>query len=230
MRPFDHLLAPMQCCGCDSPGTALCLDCRMSVTLWHSTACRRCGGDWFERCLCARLPDAVESVHALWQYSGALVEVIEGAKSDGELWRLAPLRREARAWLTGLGQRASGATVVPVPAHPARLRRRGFDLPARFASWLARGGTGRLRLDGLRRSGALARSVGRGRRERLAGDEWIAPRPVRGHVVVVDDVITTGGTIAGCCQALAGAGAERITAVSLVRTPSLARRAGAAAS
>jgi predicted amidophosphoribosyltransferase len=109
----------------------------------------------------------------------------------------------------------SGA-VVPVPPAPSRLRRRGFDPAGELAAALAE------RLDAspqrcLARRGAR-RQVGRRRGERLGQPPKIratgtAPR----SVLLVDDVLTTGATLAACAQALRSAGAIRIVAVTFAR-------------
>nr|MDQ3604203.1 ComF family protein [Actinomycetota bacterium] len=45
-----------------------------------------------------------------------------------------------------------------------------------------------------------------------------AGRPVPGRVVLVDDVATTGATLAACAAALSGAGTRRLVAVAFART------------
>jgi competence protein ComFC len=109
--------------------------------------------------------------------------------------------------------------LVPVPLHPARLRRRGFNQAAVLAEAIA----GRARLpvsDCLRRRGPGPPQVGRGRGARLAGPAGsIEPRGRAPRVaVLVDDVVTTGATLAACAAALRGAGTEEVTALAFART------------
>jgi predicted amidophosphoribosyltransferase len=114
--------------------------------------------------------------------------------------------------------------LVPVPAHPARVRERGLDVTG---EWCARLG----RLEALPTARALLRrratppQVGRDRvlrRVNVAGA--FAPGPqaaaARGRrVVVVDDVVTTGATVRACAELLGALGARQVTAWALAYEP-----------
>jgi ComF family protein len=115
-----------------------------------------------------------------------------------------------------------GATLVPVPLHPARLRRRGFNQAERLASALARR-TGLPMADCLMRRGRAGAQVGRGRVDRaVAVHEVVATRSgarVPARALIVDDVATTGATLAACAGAVRSAGAREIAAMAYARTP-----------
>lgn len=109
----------------------------------------------------------------------------------------------------------SGA-IVPVPAAPARQRRRGFDPAGELAAALAAG-------SGLPLASCLARrsdrrQVGRRRAERLGAPPRVrAVAPVPRSVLLVDDVLTTGATTSACARALRAAGAARVVAITFAR-------------
>ena len=112
-----------------------------------------------------------------------------------------------------------GATLVAVPAHPARRRARGFDPAELLTHALAR--RTRLPLNrALRRDGASARQLGASRQLRLAPGRlgFTACAPAPRNVVLVDDVHTTGATLQACAEALREAGAERVVAITWART------------
>jgi ComF family protein len=110
-------------------------------------------------------------------------------------------------------------SLVPVPLHPARERRRGFNQADRLAEAIASRAAMPVRRC-LRRRGAGRGQVGRGRGDRLAavkgaiGAEGAAPP----RVLLVDDVITTGATLAACAGALRAGGASDVVAIAYART------------
>ncbi|UJA21455.1 ComF family protein [Thermoleophilia bacterium SCSIO 60948] len=108
------------------------------------------------------------------------------------------------------------AVVVPVPAAPARRRVRGFDSAEAIAAALARRlGVG-ARACLVREDGP--RQVGRDRAARIARHAGIrASGPVPPQVVLVDDVATTGSTLAESVAALRAAGSEAVWAAVVCR-------------
>lgn len=109
--------------------------------------------------------------------------------------------------------------LVPVPLHPARLRKRGYNQAAVIAEAVGRRAGLPFR-DCLVRSGPSITQVGRDRADRRAGPagsirlEGGAPE----RVLLVDDVVTTGATLGACRDALAARGACDVAAVCFART------------
>jgi ComF family protein len=112
--------------------------------------------------------------------------------------------------------------VVPVPLHPRQLARRGYNQATALAAAIARELSAPLDCSALvrrRDTPPQARLDAANRRRNLAG-AFAVPRGarVRGRsVLLVDDVATTGATLAACRSALDEAGALEVVAVVLAR-------------
>jgi ComF family protein len=115
----------------------------------------------------------------------------------------------------------AGGALVPVPLSPGRRRSRGFNQAEAIAAALGPR-AGLPVVDCLRRGGRRGSQVGRDRSARL--EELHGAVALRsGHAaprtaVLVDDVVTTGSTLAECARALRAGGAERVHAVAYART------------
>jgi ComF family protein len=202
------LVAPPLCVCCGSAGSL------------HQPLCRACLGDlrWlsFEQ-----PPGAGVPVWAAVSYEGPARALVRALKFRGAVGLVDAMAAQMAANAPpGL---LEGRSLVPVPLHPARRRRRGFNQAEQIAVRLARR-AGLALSDCLERSAGGARSsqVGRGREERLRAVEGIRLRagaavPLR--VLLVDDVVTTGSTLAACAAALERAGVREVGAVVYARTP-----------
>jgi predicted amidophosphoribosyltransferase len=113
---------------------------------------------------------------------------------------------------------AAGPALVPVPLHRARRIARPYNQALLIAEAIfAR--THLPIVDCLRRVGDDRRQVGRGRAARLTAPgaaEAVVRAPP--DVLLVDDVVTTGGTLVACAHALRSAGAQHVTAIAFART------------
>ena len=110
--------------------------------------------------------------------------------------------------------------IVPVPLHPRRLRERGFDQAALIARPLARALSLRLdvrRARRVRHTPAQAALDADARTDNVRGAFVARADPRRPRVLLVDDVRTTGATLAACAEALRAAGATEIYTLALTR-------------
>ena len=112
--------------------------------------------------------------------------------------------------------------LIPIPSSLASLRRRGFNPAGEIARMLAPRLGLRLAGTALRRSHEGKRQATLGRRNRLhaSRDLFSCVLPLQGtHVAIVDDVMTTGGTLDAAARAALKAGAISVTALVAARAP-----------
>lgn len=127
---------------------------------------------------------------------------------------VAELMADRIQWLAP-GTLLSG-TIVPVPTAPLRSALRGFDPAAEIATALAERTSLPLSTCLARRGGG--RQVGKRRAQRIGHPPRIRTRgEVPRSVLLIDDVLTTGATLASCARALRQAGAVRIVAITFTR-------------
>jgi ComF family protein len=159
---------------------------------------------------------------AVGAYTGPLGALVRRAKFSLDERAVDLLAAGLRhALLPGLGVAVD--RIVPVPTTPWRLAWRGFHLPERLAEEAARA-TGAPVEPLLRRRWGLAQA-GRSYEDRVAAstDLFEARAPARGHVLVVDDVATSGATLHGAAAELLTAGATSVSCLVLAAAGSLRR-------
>jgi ComF family protein len=209
------LLAPPLCAGCGASAgeqEPLCGGCRREL--------RWLGPEP------APLATAADSPLLAWApvaYEGPARGLVRALKFKGATRAAGAMAAQIVAnappgWLEG------SAALVPVPLHPARQRKRGFNQAERLAAALATRSGLELH-DCLERAGPRGTQVGRDRAQRLAGISGRvrlaverAPAPTQ-PAILIDDVITTGATLAACAGALRDDGIRDVRAIAYARTP-----------
>ncbi|WP_432119292.1 ComF family protein [Streptomyces sp. bgisy032] len=214
-QDFADLVLPGECGGCGAPRAVLCARCRAVLD-----------GAGVRRVRPVPEPPGLPVVHAAARYADEVRATLLAHKERGALALAGPLGAAlagaVRAGLRGAGSpggqrwsRRAGDTVllVPVPSGRRAVRARGHD-PARrialaAAAELRRGGVPARVLGVLRQRRAVFDQSGLNSRQRLdnlAGALAVVPGGAglltAGPVVLVDDVMTTGASLAEAARAV----------------------------
>jgi ComF family protein len=197
---FDALL-PVRCAACTLPGDHICHRCRAALKaaplVWRRTR------------------GALPPVFALGTYAGTLRTAVLNVKFRN--------RRDAARQLGDiLGRKlcVSFDALVPVPLHSQRLAARGFNQAAVIAAGI--GGVLHLPvIEALERCRQTEPQSALERRRRLANvahafvPTAAAQALHAARILLVDDVVTTGATIASCARVLRAGGVQTISAAAL---------------
>jgi predicted amidophosphoribosyltransferase len=214
------LAVPPRCAACGAPGRraadVLCGACRRGLPWLSPQRCPRCALPLPCGPRCPARDAPFDAAWAAVAYAGSARHALHALKFAGAR----PLAGVMAAQIAACAPPAllAGA-IVAVPAHPGRRRARGYDPAGLLARALARR-TGLPLPAVLRRDGGAVRQLGASRDVRRAAGRLgvVAVRAAPPAVVLVDDVHTTGATLAACAAALRDAGAQRIVAVTWART------------
>ncbi|WP_297741271.1 ComF family protein [uncultured Tessaracoccus sp.] len=189
------LLLGAQCPGCDQPRWGLCPECALALDV-APTLVERAG---------------VPTIMAANPYRPHLSNIIPRYKDDGALHIERALANRLAVAVEAL-QLPSDTWLVPIPSRPSAVRARGFDHAARLAGAAARA-TGLRSRRGLRRSsrGADQLELSRASRSQNMRASMRSTMHI-GRVVVVDDIVTTGASLAEGIRALECSGVDVLAA------------------
>jgi len=219
-----------RCCPLCGIGThardAFCEDCRSSLP-FNDHACPRCAiplpveapsGTVCGRC--TRKSPSFELTLSPLRYEAPFSHLISELKFRRKLHLVTPL---ARLMIDCGGPPIPRPdTMIPVPLHPHRLQERGFNQSLELARVLAH--HYELELDWrlcrrVRSTPAQSGLSEKERRNNLRAAFEVTGKIAGRHLLLLDDVITTGATVSSLSLALLRAGAARIDVWALARTP-----------
>jgi ComF family protein len=226
LSPVLDLLYPPRCFVCRELGPAggFCDACLAAVTPVPSPSCDRCGhplGNHQDCYHCHRRPPAFVRGRAWGSYEGVLRDAIHRFKYHDRPALAEPLGRQlaiyARTQATDLNNLDFDA-IIPVPMHPVRRRRRGYNQSERLARVVARELALPLHSDWLRRIRPTRPQVGLDADARISNlhAAFAADPAVAGKTcLLIDDVTTTSSTLHECAVALKSAGADVVYTLTL---------------
>ena len=228
------LVFPPRCITCDDllerhDSLPFCPSCLDGIHFIRSPLCPRCGvpfpvteaedhlcGD----CLTAERPYTV--ARSVGRYEETLLTAIHRFKYRGRTGIGEILGGIMADFAGGIWDMAAFERIVPVPLHRRRLRERGFNQSVILARKISKRFDIPLDFTSLRREVFTPPQVGLGREARPANVHGAFavkyPERIAGRrILLVDDVYTTGSTLAECARVLIRAQAEAVAVLTLAR-------------
>lgn len=203
------VLFPPRCVGCDA----------VLVTQHPCPVCPDCvlGMQWINGPVGS--PDIplglFDQLAACCTFSGPIIDALHRFKYE----RRTDLARPLGVLLAGAcGSYHADSVIIPVPLSRRRLRERGYNQAQLLARQLRRTHPMMIAPHALRRQRDTRPQVGQERDARLAnvrGAFVVHDRTIMRdrHVILLDDVMTTGATLTACAKALRHAGAASVSAL-----------------
>ena len=228
-----NALLPPRCLGCGEiveEMDGLCADCWRRLTFLGPPLCRHCGYPLLQSVAdmpvcgaCVADPPVYERARAALRYDDgarALILRFKHADRTDILRAFGRMIEQAGAELL-----ADCDVIAPVPLHRWRLLQRGYNQAALLARALADGGRRTVVPDLLQRVQATSSQQGLGGEQRRRNITSAAFRVHPRHrdrladrrVLLIDDVLTTGSTVAACTRVLKRGGASAVDVLAIAR-------------
>jgi len=248
LRSLFHRLFPARCIVCqraveyDEVGhektgrlsSDICADC-LDAMPRNEHCCPRCAvplvsdystGGHSNEVLCGhciRQPPAFDYSYSLFRYEGSIVSLIHQLKFSqkiGHARSLGSLLAETGTEYTNKYGMPDG--LLPVPLHRRRLRQRGFNQSSELACSLAKTWSRPIMFDEVERERKTESQTGLNasqRKKNIRGAFRLTGEVTYDHVLIIDDVVTTGSTVNELASLLKKAGVKQVGVLSLARAP-----------
>ncbi|WP_040370388.1 ComF family protein [Blastomonas sp. AAP53] len=225
LHALVDLVLPPRCPGCGvlvEGDLQFCAECWNALRFVSDPACTACGKPFADgrdddlMCAdCLAHPPLHDGIKAAVLYDDLSRSIVLKLKHGG---KIGLARLVARHLQRHLPADTQDVVLIPVPLHRWRLWQRGFNQSILIARALAAPHRLPVETDVLRRVRATPPLKGMTRKQRSAAIRGVfdipshtRPRIAGRHVLLVDDVYTTGATTHACVRLLKQAGARRVT-------------------
>ncbi len=210
------LIAPHACLGCQRLGSLLCDDCIEQYFEFVQPRCAGCRklSENFRVCSSCRTTLPLKNIFVAGNYENVSEKLISITKFEYARAGVAPMAKILAEVLARY--KTEGMLLCCIPTAPSRIRQRGFDHAKLLTHQLGR--ILKMKEEHFLRRVNNSRQVGSNRADRLQQTkeayEVTHEEKVKGkHIVLVDDVMTTGATLATTARLLKQAGAKSVSAI-----------------
>lgn len=232
VRSGVHLLYPPRCLLCDSAGVDdadLCEHCYQQLP-FNKTACVTCAlplpSNTSAGAICGRCqkkPPLYDEAFSVFGYEQPMVWLIQQLKFNEKLAHVRLLGElVADSDCVKKIAELEDVCILPVPLHKKRLRQRGFNQSIELARALSKKTGWSMELHCVQRIRDTTAQTGldaKARRKNIRGAFEVVEALSQKHVLIVDDVVTTGSTVNELSRVLKKSGVEKVTVLSLARAP-----------
>lgn len=212
IQELFNIVAPHECLVCRKEGSLLCYECGLSL-ITVPPRCYVCGrwNDGYATCRPCRKRSSIHSLYTAAKYEGTAKDLLHLIKFE----RAQAGAKPVAELLAARAVAGDDLVVTCIPTASSRVRSRGYDQAELIAKELARR-LGRPFSPCLVRLGQQ-RQLGTSRQARKQQmQEAFRPAKIPAfqgkHVLLVDDVLTTGATCEAAARILRQAGAKRVSA------------------
>lgn len=217
-----NFVFPPVCGACKQAGSLICEACHNQLQWIQAPLCNRCGRPVSKPtdccAVCQERPLSLKHIRAAVLFAHPVAKLIHNLKYNGAFALAKPLAEMmAEAWATW---QMPVDLVLPIPLHAERQRERGYNQSTLLTRDFCNMVTLPYAEDGLQRTRFTTPQVGLTAVERLKNvQDAFAPKVdvVGKHILLIDDVCTTGATMAAAATALHAAGAQTVSGYCVAR-------------
>lgn len=218
-----NFIFPPRCATCNTLGSLLCGDCYGRIQWLQEPLCSVCGRVLTARkslChVCQQRPLPLKQIRAATLFEDPIPTVIHNLKYNGHFALAQPLAQIMTSawqrWQTPID------LILPIPLHKKREKDRGYNQSTLLATCFAQHQNIEIREDILQRVKNTTPQVSLNAVERQKNMEqaFIVQKSqvVNRQILLIDDVCTTGATMASAAEALLGAGAKSVSGYCVAR-------------
>ncbi len=218
---LDFVFPPV-CGACKKAGLLICDACSAQLQWVQRPLCFKCGRPEPKPTMCCfvcqKRPLPVNQIRAAVLFAHPVTKLIHNLKYNGAFALAKPLAQlMTEAWATW---QMPVDFVLPIPLHADREQKRGYNQSTLLARAFCEGTSLHFADNILHRTRFTTPQVGLSAEKRLENVEnaFRADKQVQGkHILLIDDVCTTGATMAAAATALLDIGAQTVSGYCVAR-------------